>query len=131
MVRNDLAHAFYPQPVPESYFKTVLDRGWDASRLKAYLQDEAQLNDSLAKMKDRYADIQTPTVIVTGDNDQIVDAKRNARQLHKAMKKSRIIELENTGHEIPQTHPREHRRGHRDDQRDYDTAAFFKPDKIC
>ena len=77
----------------------------DRKQLKAYFADEAQLNDSLSKMKDRYAYIQTPTVIITGDSDQIVDAKRNAHQLHQVMKRSRIIELANTGHEIPQTHP--------------------------
>lgn len=105
MVKKDLARAFYPQPVPEWYFKTVLRSWLGRKQLKAYFEDEAQLNDSLSKMKDSYADIQVPTVIITGDKDQIVDAKRNAHQLHKMMKRSRIIELPNTGHEIPQTHP--------------------------
>jgi pimeloyl-ACP methyl ester carboxylesterase len=105
MVRKDLANAFYPQPVPESYFKTVLRSWLGRKQLKAYFADEAQLSESLAKMSTQYGDIQAPTVIITGDNDRIVDAKRNARQLHKVMKRSKLIELENTGHEIPQTHP--------------------------
>ena len=105
MVRKDLANAFYPQPVPDWYFKTVLRSWLGRKQLKAYFEDEAKLNDSLENMKGRYADIQTPTVIITGDKDQIVDAKHNAHQLHKVMKKSRIIELANTGHEIPQTRP--------------------------
>jgi pimeloyl-ACP methyl ester carboxylesterase len=105
MVKKDLARAFYPQPVPDWYYKTVWRSWMGRKQLKAYFADEAQLNDSLSKMSDKYGDIQAPTVIITGDSDQIVDAKRNARQLHKVMKKSRIIEIANTGHEIPQTHP--------------------------
>src|SRR5262249_24701364 len=105
MVKKDLARAFYPQPVPEWYYKLVWRSWMRRKQLEAYFADEAQLNDSLTKMTDRYADIQAPTVIITGDSDQIVDAKRNAHRLHKVMKKSRIIELANTGHEIPQTDP--------------------------
>jgi len=105
MVKKQLAQAFYPQPVPNWYYKLVWRAWMGRKQLKAYFADEAQLNDSLSKMKDRYAYIQTPTVIITGDSDQIVDAKRNAHQLHQVMKRSRIIELANTGHEIPQTHP--------------------------
>lgn len=105
MVRKDLANAFYPEPVPDSYFKTVLRSWLGRKQLKAYFADEAKLSESLSKMSDQYADIEAPTVIITGDNDRIVDAKRNARQLHKVMKRSKFIELSNTGHEIPQTHP--------------------------
>ncbi|MBV9241480.1 MAG: alpha/beta hydrolase [Acidobacteria bacterium] len=105
MVKRDLARAFYPQPVPEWYFKTVLKSWLGRKQLKAYFEDEAKLNDSLRKMMVRYPEIQTPTVIITGDKDQIVDAKRNAHHLHKVLKTSRLVELSNTGHEIPQTHP--------------------------
>jgi pimeloyl-ACP methyl ester carboxylesterase len=105
MVKKDLARAFYPQPVPNWYYKLVWRSWMGRKQLKAYFADEAQLNDSLEKMKDRYADIQTPTVIITGDSDQIVDAKRNAHHLHKMIKTSHLIELPNTGHEIPQTRP--------------------------
>jgi pimeloyl-ACP methyl ester carboxylesterase len=105
MVKKDLARAFYPQPVPNWYYKLVWRSWMGRKQLKAYFQDEAQLNESLSKMTDRYADIQTPTVIVTGDSDQIVDAKRNAHHLHKVMKTSHLVELPNTGHEIPQTRP--------------------------
>jgi len=105
MVKKDLARAFYPQPLPDSYFKTVF-RSWTGRKqLKAYFADEARLNESLAKLSDRYADIQTPTVIITGDSDQIVDAKRNAHKLQKVIRNARLIQLSNTGHEIPQTHP--------------------------
>ena len=75
-------------------------------QLKDYFDDEAQLNDSLVKLADRYADIQTPTVIITGDNDRIVDAKHNARQLHKVMKKSRIIRARKYRSQIRKRIPR-------------------------
>jgi len=105
MVKKDLARAFYPQTVPDWYYKIVWRSWMGRKQLKAYFADEAQLNDSLSKISDHYTEIQTPTVIITGDSDQIVDVKRNARQLHRVMKTSHIIELPDTGHEIPQTHP--------------------------
>ncbi|MFL6374918.1 MAG: alpha/beta fold hydrolase [Pyrinomonadaceae bacterium] len=104
-LRRQLEQAFYPQKMPEGYFKTVLRSWLGRKQLKAYFEDEADLNDSLAKMSDSYYDIEVPAVIITGDHDQVVDAKRNAHQLHKIMKHSHLIELANTGHEIPQTHP--------------------------
>jgi pimeloyl-ACP methyl ester carboxylesterase len=63
------------------------------------------LNDSLKKMSKRYSEINIPVVIVTGDQDKIVSPKENAYRLQAALSQSRLIELKETGHEIPQTHP--------------------------
>ena len=56
-------------------------------------------------MKTQYAQIKTRTVIVIGDQDMIVSKKDNAYKLQKTIRGSRLIELKNAGHEIPQTHP--------------------------
>ncbi len=74
-------------------------------QLKAYVEDETSLNDSLRKMGKRYQEIKIPVVIVTGDRDQIVSPDQNARLLHAAIPNSQLIELKDTGHEIPQTNP--------------------------
>ena len=56
-------------------------------------------------MSQRYSEIRVPVVIVTGDKDKIVSANENAYRLHSKVAGSQLIELKNTGHEIPQTHP--------------------------
>ena len=105
LLKRDLANAFYPQPVPDKYFKVVAASWFGRKQLKAFFEDEADLNDCLKDMKSRYSSIKIPVVIVTGDQDRIVSAKENAYRLQKAIRGSQITKLKNTGHEIPQTHP--------------------------
>ena len=105
LLKQNLEDAFYPQTVPDKYFKIVTASWLGQKQLKAYLDDDLMLNDYLKKIKDRYSDIKVPVVIVTGDKDKILSSKDNAYRLQKAITGSRLIELKNTGHEIPQTRP--------------------------
>ena len=105
MLRADLDRAFYPQRPSNRYLKRAEALWLGRKQLKAYVEDEWSLNDSLKKMSQRYSEINIPVVIVTGDKDKIVSPAQNARALHAAIPNSRLIELKDTGHEIPQTHP--------------------------
>jgi pimeloyl-ACP methyl ester carboxylesterase len=100
-----LQRAFYPQPVPRAYVTLAAASWLGRKQLKAYLEDESSLNDSLETISKRYSQISAPVVIVTGDRDQIVSAKDNAYRLEAAITNARVITLKDTGHEIPQTHP--------------------------
>jgi pimeloyl-ACP methyl ester carboxylesterase len=105
MLKRALADAFYPQPVPDKYYKLVSSSWLGQTHLKAFLEDEWTLNNSLKKMSKQYAQIKVPVVIVTGDKDKIVAPKENAYRLQAVIPNSRLIELKATGHEIPLTHP--------------------------
>ena len=105
LLKRELANAFYPQTVPDKYFKVVSASWFGRKQLKAFFEDEADLNDCLKDMKGKYSSIKIPVVIVTGDQDRIVAAKENAYRLQKAIRGSRLVKLKNTGHEIPQTNP--------------------------
>jgi pimeloyl-ACP methyl ester carboxylesterase len=105
ILKRFLARAFYPQSVPDNYFKLASSSWLGRRKLKAYVEDESALNDSLKKMSKRYSEIRIPVVIVTGDEDKIVSPKQNAYRLQAAIHQSRLIELKDTGHEIPQTRP--------------------------
>jgi len=105
ILKRVLARAFFPQSLPDNYFKLATSSWLGRKQLKAYLEDEWALNDSLKKMSKRYSEIKIPVVIVTGDEDKIVSPKDNAYRLQAAIPQSRLIELKETGHEIPQTHP--------------------------
>ena len=105
MIRTGLARAFYPQSPSDRYVKLADSLWLRRKQLKAYVEDETSLNDSLRKMGKRYQEIKIPVVIVTGDRDQIVSPDQNARLLHAAIPNSQLIELKDTGHEIPQTNP--------------------------
>ena len=105
ILKQALAQAFYPQTVPNSYLKTACALWLGRRQVKAYIEDESALNNSLKRMSERYSKIRVPVVIVTGDKDKIVSANENAYRLHSVVPGSQLIELKDTGHEIPQTHP--------------------------
>ena len=105
ILKQALAQAFYPQAVPKSYLKTACALWLGRKQVKAYIEDESALNTSLKRMSERYSKIRVPVVVVTGDQDKIVSANENAYRLHTVVPGSQLIELKDTGHEIPQTHP--------------------------
>ena len=105
MLKHDLEKAFYPQQVPDDYFKIAASSWLGTKQLRAYLEDEWALNSSLKKMSKRYSEIHVPVVIVTGDDDQIVSPRENAYRLNTEITQSKLIELKDTGHELPMTRP--------------------------
>lgn len=105
ILKAALRRAFFPQPLPEKYFQSVASLWLGRKQLKAYLDDESSLNASLRKFSKRYAEISIPVVILTGDHDQIVSPIENAYRLKDSITSAQLIELKDTGHEIPQTHP--------------------------
>jgi len=105
LLKGVLIRAFSPEPLPEKYFQLVASSWLGRKQLKAYLDDESNLNASLRELSQHYAEIRVPVVILTGDHDQIVSPRENAYRLKDSIPNSQLIELKNTGHEIPQTHP--------------------------
>lgn len=105
ILKGFLRRAFFPQPLPEKYFGLVASSWLGRKQLKAYLEDESSLNASLRKLSKRYSEISIPVVILTGDHDKIVSSRENAYRLKDSIANSQLVELKDTGHEIPQTHP--------------------------
>jgi pimeloyl-ACP methyl ester carboxylesterase len=105
LLKKELNKAFYPQPVPEDYLQHASSSWLHHKQLRATLEDEWSLNKDLEKTSKDYPQIHIPVVIVTGDQDKIVSAKDNAYRLKTSITQSQLIELKNTGHQIPQTHP--------------------------
>jgi pimeloyl-ACP methyl ester carboxylesterase len=106
LVRSELKKAFSPDPVPRSYQKTAVKDWTKPARARAYALDDSTFTSSLRKFSPRYAEITIPVSILAGDSDLIVSGAENARPLHEAMPKSRLVVLPQTGHEIPITKPR-------------------------
>ena len=46
-----------------------------------------------------------PVVIVTGSDDLLLEPKKHAYPLHKAIQGSKLVVLPLTGHQLPQTRP--------------------------
>jgi pimeloyl-ACP methyl ester carboxylesterase len=105
ILKKELNKAFYPDSVPEDYLRYASSSWLHHKQVRATLEDEWGLNKDLEKTSQRYPEIRIPVVIVTGDHDKIVSAKDNAYRLKRSIAQSQLIELKNTGHQVPQTHP--------------------------
>jgi len=105
ILKKELNKAFYPDSVPEDYLKYASSSWLHHKQVRATLEDEWSLNKDLERTSKRYPEIRVPVVIVTGDQDKVVSAKDNAYRLKTSIAQSQLIELKNTGHQVPQTHP--------------------------
>jgi pimeloyl-ACP methyl ester carboxylesterase len=105
LLKKELQKAFYPDSVPEEYLRHASSSWLRHKQMRAILEDEYSLDKDLEKVSRHYSEISIPVVIVTGDHDKVVSAKQNAYRLKTKITHSQLIELKNTGHQVPQTHP--------------------------
>ncbi|HSE21794.1 MAG TPA: alpha/beta hydrolase [Pyrinomonadaceae bacterium] len=105
ILKKELERAFYPDTVTNEYLRHASSLWLHHKQLRAYFEDEFSLNKDLERISKHYPDIRIPVIIVTGDHDKIVSAKHNAYRLKGSIAQSQLIELKNTGHQVPQTHP--------------------------
>jgi pimeloyl-ACP methyl ester carboxylesterase len=105
VVRQDLAKAFAPDPVPNGYLRDMLSEWTRPKKVKWYSVDDSLLNIGLRNFSPRYSDLRIPVAIVTGDSDLIVSLDENSRRLHQELPKSELVILEKTGHQIALTRP--------------------------
>ena len=105
LLKKELQKAFYPDSVPDEYLRHASSSWLRHKQVRAILEDEYSLDKDLEKVSSHYSEISIPVVIVTGDHDKVVSAKHNAYRLKTSIAHSQLIELKNTGHQVPQTHP--------------------------
>jgi pimeloyl-ACP methyl ester carboxylesterase len=104
-VRNSLKEAYHPQPVQEDYARAAEAMWTRHEQIRACASDDRTLDSSLEVLSERYPDLRLPVVIVTGDTDLLVEPAEHAHRLHRSISGSKLIRLENVGHQIPQTQP--------------------------
>lgn len=105
MVKKGLEKAFFPDAVPDAYLRRASSSWLRHKQVRAILEDEYTLDKDLDKVSKHYSEIRIPVVVVTGDEDKVVSAKDNAYRLKDSIVQSQLVELKNTGHQVPQTHP--------------------------
>jgi pimeloyl-ACP methyl ester carboxylesterase len=105
MVKKELQKAFYPSAVPDAYLRHASSSWLRHKEVRAILEDEYTLDKDLDNVSKHYSEIRIPVVVVTGDQDKVVSAKDNAYRLKDSIVQSQLVELKNTGHQVPQTHP--------------------------
>lgn len=97
--------AFAPDPVPLEYEKQVSALSLRPGQFEAFAAENRAFGHDLRTMSRYYGRISIPTIIVTGDSDILADPEHHAYRLHRAILRSQLVILPNTGHEVHHKDP--------------------------
>jgi pimeloyl-ACP methyl ester carboxylesterase len=90
---------FAPQSPPPDYSaRAAIPLVFRPRNFLANARDVAGLHAFVTRQASRYASIQAPTVIITGDRDVTVSTDIHARALAKVLANAKLIVLEGVGH---------------------------------
>lgn len=104
LYRGALKSVFAPDRVPGDYPERSGTRlVLRPANFRANAADVGQLYGNVESMAKRYGEIAAPTVVVTGDKDDVVLAEVHSEGLKRDIAGSRLVWLENTGHMPPYT----------------------------
>ncbi|MGZ9583677.1 alpha/beta fold hydrolase [Paenibacillus marinisediminis] len=104
MMDSMLKATFSPDPVPDDYRQVTTALWLRPGQFKANREDILFFSPYVNSVYQCYKQIQLPVTIVIGDSDPFNKQEQSYR-LHQEIKGSRLIELPNSGHMIPQIHP--------------------------
>ena len=99
------AAAFYPDPVPAEYDRTMQAFTLRPEQFRSFASEAKWFGPGLRAMAPRYGEIQRPLVIVAGAADHTARPDRHAVPLHQAIAHAKLVMLEGTGHEVHYKHP--------------------------
>lgn len=96
---------FHPARVPPEYERESGTRLVLRPQVFANnARDVASLHGAVSRLSPQYGSIRVPTVIVTGDKDQIVWPSIHSKGLHEQIRGSRLVWLPGDGHMPQWTH---------------------------
>jgi pimeloyl-ACP methyl ester carboxylesterase len=92
---------FSPQPMPQDYSRrAAIPLLLRPAEFAANARDVVQLKENVTRQAPRYAEIEAPTVIITGDRDTIVSPTIHSRALAATLPHARLIVLPGVGHAV-------------------------------
>jgi pimeloyl-ACP methyl ester carboxylesterase len=96
---QSVANNFWPAPAPVNYFKEAgVPMIFRPQAFRASALDVCASNVEFGAQQPRYAELLTPTVIITADKDKIVSPKRHARALAVDLPAAELVIAPDTGH---------------------------------
>ena len=99
MVKPGVACVFAPNPVPDGYIeKTGAEMVLRPKEFRANARELTRLNAYLREVAPRYTEIKAPTVIITGDSDDVVAPEIHSEGLKKEIDGSELVTVRNLGH---------------------------------
>jgi pimeloyl-ACP methyl ester carboxylesterase len=128
IITNPLIGKIFSRTYAMIYGKSVIDRSADdnfpnniptpgfinrvgaeltlrPATLESYALDAINLKSALSKQFKKYENLSIPVTILAGVGDRVTPNKTHSFQLHKDIKHSKLIELYNVEHSIPELNP--------------------------
>lgn len=98
-IESGVDFVFHPNRAPENYLeKAAIPLVLRPETFRYNAIDVANLHDYVSRIARRYPEIKAPTVIVTGDEDQVVLESIHSRGLHRDIAGSELVWIHGLGH---------------------------------
>jgi pimeloyl-ACP methyl ester carboxylesterase len=97
------AHAFAPEKVDPGYEQRLLSVSMTPGNLEAFASDQLEFNDTSRWLDENVPEIWVPSVIIGGEEDQLVGIDRIHR-LAETLPGTQLVTVDGS-HMIPYTHP--------------------------
>jgi pimeloyl-ACP methyl ester carboxylesterase len=98
-----LAKIFGPRSVPKKFAAFPKEMALRPSQIRASAAESALMVPDAFMLRDQYADLQMPVVIIAGEQDKLIDIETQSARLHSDISQSRFRRLPGNGHMIQQT----------------------------
>lgn len=93
-----LTRIFAPNPVPDAMTLYPADMNMRPSQMRAQAEEVANMLPAARRLSEHYAAIHAPTIILTGDRDNVIDPVVHAIRLHQAIPHSVLKTIPEMGH---------------------------------
>jgi pimeloyl-ACP methyl ester carboxylesterase len=94
---------FAPRSVPKKFEAFPKEMALRPSQLRASAAESALMIPDAFGLRNRYAELKMPVVIIAGEQDRLIDIDTQSARLHSAIPQSRFHRVAGNGHMIQQT----------------------------
>jgi pimeloyl-ACP methyl ester carboxylesterase len=98
-----IAQIFGPRSVPEKFGAFPKEMALRPSQIRASAAESALMIPDAFKLRNQYADLKMPVVIIAGEQDRLIDIDTQSARLHSDISQSRFHRIAGNGHMIQQT----------------------------
>ena len=98
-----MAKIFGPRSVPKKFEAFPKEMALRPSQIRASAAESALMIPDAFQLRNQYADLKMPVVIIAGEQDRLIDIDTQSARLHSDISQSRFHRVPGNGHMIQQT----------------------------
>jgi pimeloyl-ACP methyl ester carboxylesterase len=98
-----MAQIFGPRSVPRKFEAFPKEMALRPSQVRASAAESALMIPDAFYLRNQYADLKMPVVIIAGEQDRLIDVETQSARLHSDISQSRFRRVPGTGHMVHQT----------------------------